>query len=168
MKKILVFSLILTMIFPAYCFASPRRALPTEEEFLEEIMLILEDGKVQEEEIVTLYEKLNPDQVTTLGSECFVITTLLALWLVISTLNYLDFSGGPLEILLNLMVLSFELRYGFLSFFWMFYWLGGCICKKLNYFLPSVCLPFPLSVIISLLMQGGSLNLLIHTREIPD
>ncbi len=120
MKKILVFSLILTMIFPAYCFAGPRRALPTEEEFLEEIMLLLKDGKVQEEEIVTLYEKLNPDQVTTLGTECFVITTLLALWLVIITLNHLDFSGGPLEILLNLILLSFELRMGFYLFFGCF------------------------------------------------
>ena len=57
MKKCLVFTLMLTMIFPAYCFAAPQRIIPSENEILEGIMLIIEDGVVEEEEVVSFLEK---------------------------------------------------------------------------------------------------------------
>ena len=63
MKKFLVFTLILTLIFPAYCFSYPKEAilveeelqkLPINEELIDEIMLILEDGVVEQEEVENL------------------------------------------------------------------------------------------------------------------
>jgi hypothetical protein len=58
MQKILVYSLILTFIFPAYCFANPQRALPTEQEIVEGLLLIIEDGKVEEGEITAFLDSL--------------------------------------------------------------------------------------------------------------
>jgi hypothetical protein len=51
MKKFLVFTLALTMIFPAYCFATPRKSISLEQEIMEEVQLMLEDGIAEEEEI---------------------------------------------------------------------------------------------------------------------
>ena len=58
MKKILVYSLILTFIFPAYCFANPQINLPTEQEIVEGLLLIIEDGKVEEDEITAFLDSL--------------------------------------------------------------------------------------------------------------
>ena len=63
MKKFLVITLILTLIFPAHCFSYPKEAIlvkeelkkiPINEELIDEIMLILEDGVVEQEEIESL------------------------------------------------------------------------------------------------------------------
>lgn len=59
MKRFLVFMLILTIIFPAYCFATPNTAVINKEkanpitydELIEAIMVALEDGSVEQEEI---------------------------------------------------------------------------------------------------------------------
>jgi hypothetical protein len=51
MKKFLVFTLVLTMIFPAYCFATPQKSISLEQAIMEEVQLILEDGIVEEGEI---------------------------------------------------------------------------------------------------------------------
>ena len=51
MKRFLVLTLVLTMIFPAYSFASPQRGLPIEEDIINEVMWILEDGVIDETEI---------------------------------------------------------------------------------------------------------------------
>ncbi len=59
MQKILIYSLILTFIFPAYCFANPQRNLPTEQEILEGLLLIIEDGKVAEGEMTAFLEALD-------------------------------------------------------------------------------------------------------------
>lgn len=62
MKKLLVFSMVLSLIFPAYCFASPSRAmvkkdkLPIDENLVTEVMLILEDGVIEQSEIETLQD----------------------------------------------------------------------------------------------------------------
>lgn len=62
MKKLLVFAMVLTLVFPAYCFASPSRAivtknkLPIDENLVNEVMLILEDGVIEQSEIESLLE----------------------------------------------------------------------------------------------------------------
>lgn len=104
MKKTLVCTLILTVIFPANCFTSPRKVFPTEEKILEEILLIIEDGIAEQEEISFFLEKVNVDGIITADDECgrFYLTISL----ILIGLSQLDFSGSPLEILLDLILLG--------------------------------------------------------------
>jgi len=63
MKKLLVYSLILTMISPAYCFAKPKMAVPIEQEVLKQLMLFIEDGIVEEREVATFLSYFNLDRI---------------------------------------------------------------------------------------------------------
>lgn len=54
MRRLIVLTLVLTMIFPTYCFASPENVVPIENEIIKEIMWIAEDGVVEEKEIEDL------------------------------------------------------------------------------------------------------------------
>ena len=44
------------MVFPAYCFSNPPRNVPMDNEIMEEVMWILEDGVVEQMEIHDLIE----------------------------------------------------------------------------------------------------------------
>ena len=63
MKTILTYTLILTILFPAYIFASPNELCVEEglqqrlidEELLNEVMLIAEDGVVEQDELRNLF-----------------------------------------------------------------------------------------------------------------
>ncbi len=101
MQKILIYTLILTFIFPVYCFANPQRALPTEQEILEKVLLIIEDGVAEQEEISSFLEKSTVD-VTAV--EICGYSVLIGL--IILGLTQLDFSGSPLEIFLDLLILD--------------------------------------------------------------
>jgi hypothetical protein len=102
MKRFLVFTLVLTIIFPAYCFATPQRIIPIEDEILEEIMLIMEDGVVEEGEVASFIAVVIPDDFPgtciALYSGAILITLLL---------TQLDFSGSTLEILLDVIMLFY-------------------------------------------------------------
>ena len=63
MKRFLVLTLVLTMIFPAYCFASPQKGLPIEDEIMEELMWIMEDGVVDEAEIEDLIQFASEEMI---------------------------------------------------------------------------------------------------------
>ena len=63
MKKLLVYSLILTMIFPAYCFAKPQMAVPMKQEIFEQLMFIIEDGIVEEREVASFLSFFNLDRI---------------------------------------------------------------------------------------------------------
>lgn len=102
MKKCLVFTLMLTMIFPAYCFAAPQRIIPPEDEILEGIMLIIEDGVVEEEEVVSFLEKVLPNQ-----AETTCLAFISGIIFIVLLLSQLDFSGSSLEILLDVIILSY-------------------------------------------------------------
>ena len=54
MRRLIVLTLVLIMIFPTYCFASPENVVPIEDEIIKEIMWIAEDGVVEEKEIEDL------------------------------------------------------------------------------------------------------------------
>ena len=68
MKRFLVFTLVLSIIFPAYCFSAPsgipvrEKSSKSIEEITGAIELIMEDGKVEEEEIISLLEDIEPNQ----------------------------------------------------------------------------------------------------------
>jgi uncharacterized membrane protein len=70
MKKLLIAPLVLTLIFPAFCFASPIKAIPKndkvsiDENLVAEIMWVLEDGLVEPVEIEQLIE------MTQFGNPC--------------------------------------------------------------------------------------------------
>ena len=52
MKQLLVLTLMFTLIFPAYCFASPtNNESPIDENIATEIMWILEDGVIDKAEM---------------------------------------------------------------------------------------------------------------------
>ena len=104
MKKFLVCTLILPMIFPAYCFANPQTSIPSEEEILEEVMFILEDGIVEKEEITLFLEKVKPDGIT----ECVFLISSVSF--IILLLSQLDFSGSAGDILLDAIILYVGLR----------------------------------------------------------
>jgi len=104
MKKHLVFTLMFTMIFPAYCFATPQRMISLENEILEEIMLIIKDGEVEEEEITSFLERvICLDAI----SECTWIALITGTVLITLLLTQLDFSGSSLEILLDVIILYY-------------------------------------------------------------
>jgi hypothetical protein len=71
MKKILVFNLILTVIFPAYCFAEPFQSFSTKREIREDILSIIEDGLAKQEEIISYLEEVSADGIITADDECF-------------------------------------------------------------------------------------------------
>ena len=57
MKTVLVLTLALTLIFPAYCFASSRNnKSPIDENIATEIMWALEDGVIEQDEIDSIIE----------------------------------------------------------------------------------------------------------------
>ena len=106
MKKYLVFTLVLSMIFPAYCFATPQRLIPLEDEILEEIMLIIEGGEVEEEEIASFLERvilIDADD----GLSCTWKALIFGVVLMTLLLTQLDFSGSALEILLDVIILFY-------------------------------------------------------------
>ena len=125
MKKHLVFALILTIIFPAYCFVNPILTFPTEQEVLEQIMLIIEDGEVEEEEIVSFIAMGYEDEITIsqIDYECLFILSTVAL--ITLLLIQLDFVGGSGEILLDAF-----LMFGGFSYLVLIYLglgeFGGC------------------------------------------
>jgi hypothetical protein len=102
MIKYLVFTLILTMIFPAHCFATFCPTFPTEQEIVEQIMLIIEDGEVEGEEMISFIEgvtSIEAISTCTLKASGVVLITLL--------LTQLDFTGSSLEILLDVIILYY-------------------------------------------------------------
>ena len=104
MKKFLVFTLVLTIIFPAYCFASPFEVFPTEKEIVKEILLIIEDGIAEQEEIASFLETMN-----LYDEDC--LRYYLYIGLTITGLTLLDFSGSSLEILLDLTLFSLGIAF---------------------------------------------------------
>lgn len=57
MKKAFVLTLVLTLIFPAYCFASPTKdKSPIDENMVTEVMWALEDGVIDQEEMGKIIE----------------------------------------------------------------------------------------------------------------
>jgi len=97
MKRFLVFTLILTIIFPAYCFAGPFEVFPTEKEIAKEILLIIEDGFAEYEEIASFLEKMNVDGTITASDEC--LRFYLFIGLTIIGLSQLDFSGSYINVI---------------------------------------------------------------------
>lgn len=91
MKKFLVCMLILTIVFPAYCFASTQKTTTPAQEVMDEIDLIVEDGIVEKAEIenlmVTLDETgiISPNQM--IGDNCFqaIVLAIAYLWLSIDS-----------------------------------------------------------------------------------
>jgi len=90
MKRFLVLTLVLTMIFPAYCFASPQKGLPIEDEIMEELMWIMEDGVVDEAEIEDLIQFaseemiISPNQDEPDTFECTIV--MIAIFVTFFTL----------------------------------------------------------------------------------
>ncbi len=92
MKKLLVFTLVLTMIFPAYCFAKPQKSISLAQEIREEVQLILEDGIVEEEEIndfIARYQytntiDINQDEPTRL---CVLLSRLASVLIATGTIG---------------------------------------------------------------------------------
>jgi hypothetical protein len=113
MKKILVCTLILVMIFPAYCFAQPWQEVLTEQRILEEILLILEDGVVGQEEITSFLEKMHVDGIITADDECLRYYSNISF--IIIGLCQLDFSGSPLEIFFDLTLLGFGIYWIYIN-----------------------------------------------------
>jgi hypothetical protein len=113
MKKVLVCALVLVMIFPACCFAQTLQAAPTEQQILEEILLILEDGVVGQEEITSFREKMHVDGIITADSECLRYYSNISF--IIIGLSQLDFSGSPLEILFDLTILGFGIYWIYIN-----------------------------------------------------
>lgn len=89
MKKVLAFMLILTIVFPAYCFANPQETTSQAQEIMDAIDLIVEDGIIEEAEIENLMltlDKTNtvaPNQL--IGDNCLqaIVLTIAYLWLSI-------------------------------------------------------------------------------------
>ena len=90
MKNFIVFTLVLTLIFPAYCFYSTSEVSINEksdkiifdQEIINTIEMIIEDGKVEEEEIVSLIEDIEPNQ-----SSCdtlLALSSIYLLWLIVN------------------------------------------------------------------------------------
>ena len=83
MKRFLVFTLVLTLIFPAYCFSAPSGVPVCEkydkliEEFIDAMKCIIEDGKVDEEEMTDLAHDL---QYCLFVDNLIYIIYLLFLW----------------------------------------------------------------------------------------
>ena len=89
MKRVLVFMLIFTIVFPAYCFANPQETASPAQEIMDAIDLIVEDGIIDKAEIedlaLTLEETgtVSPNQL--IGDNCLqaIVLTLAYLWLSI-------------------------------------------------------------------------------------
>ena len=89
MKRVLAFMLILTIVFPAYCFANPQETTSQAQEIMDAIDLIVEDGIIEEAEIENLMltlDKTNtvaPNQL--IGDNCLqaIVLTIAYLWLSI-------------------------------------------------------------------------------------
>ena len=89
MRKVLAFMLILTVVFPAYCFANPQETTSPTQEIIDEINWIVEDGIIEKTEIedlvLTLEETdiVSPSQIT--GENCLqaIVLTIVYLWLSI-------------------------------------------------------------------------------------
>jgi hypothetical protein len=107
MKKFLVITLILTIIFPAYCFASPSEVFPTEKEIVKEILLIIEDGIAEQEEIFSFLETMN-----LYDEDCLRLYSRIGLTII--GLSLLDFSGSSLEILLDLTLFGLGIAFIYL------------------------------------------------------
>jgi len=102
MKKFLVCTLVLTLIFPAYCFGQPQEDVPikkildglfTDKEIIDEIVFIMEDGVVELEEIevfITLANNITPQQ----GTLCEIALYLWMISFVTTLLKYMD-GGRP-------------------------------------------------------------------------
>ena len=57
MKIAFVLTLVLTLIFPAYCFASPTKdKSPIDENMVAEVIWALEDGVIDQEEVGNIIE----------------------------------------------------------------------------------------------------------------
>ena len=105
MKKTLVCTLLLTVIFPAHCFASPRQVFPIEEKVLEEILLTIEDGIAEQAEISSFLEKMNADEIINTADD-LCLRYYFMISLILMVLSQLDYSGSALEIILDLTVLG--------------------------------------------------------------
>ena len=118
MKRFLVLTLILTIIFPAYCFATPQRIIPTADEMLEEIMLIIEDGVVEEDEISSFIAMGYDDEIIVSQIDYKLLFVLSTVALIIMLLVQIDFVGGIAEILLDAYILF--LGFGYLVQIFLF------------------------------------------------
>ena len=108
MKKFSTFMLILTMMFPGYCFANTQETPPSVLEIMDEISLIAEDGVIEKIEIenfmLTLDETdiVSPRQVV--GENCFqaIVFTIAYLWLAIEA-DSLDQITSIVFLLINIV-----------------------------------------------------------------
>jgi hypothetical protein len=91
MKKFLACMLILTIVFPAYCFANLQETTPPAQEVMAEFDSIIEDGFVEKAEIENLMVTLDETGIVTpnqmIGDNCFqaIVLALAYLWLSIDS-----------------------------------------------------------------------------------
>lgn len=91
MKKFLACMLILTIVFPAYCFANLQETTSPAQEVMDEIDLIIEDGVVEKAEIENLMATLEETGIITpnqmIGDNCFqaIVLAIAYLWLSIDS-----------------------------------------------------------------------------------
>jgi hypothetical protein len=107
MKKFLAYTLMLTIVFPAYCFASPQATTSPAQEIMDAIDLIVKDGIIEEAEIENLMLTLDetstvsPNQLV--GDNCLqaIVLTLAYLWLSIEA-NGLEQITSIVFLILNI------------------------------------------------------------------
>ena len=94
MKKVLVLTLICSLVFPVYCFSGPGRSIVIDdesttaiviEELIDEISFTIEDGVIEQDEIDSIIKLLennmNPSQFA--NQECITaITNFLVLFAI--------------------------------------------------------------------------------------
>ena len=91
MKKFLACMLILTIVFPAYCFANTQETTTPAQEVMDEIDSIIEDGVVEKAEIENLMVTLEETGIVTpnqmIGDNCFqaIVLAIAYLWLSIDS-----------------------------------------------------------------------------------
>jgi len=78
MKKFLVLAIILPLIFPVYCFSYPPQGaqneksnkLLSDEAIMSDIILIMQDGIIEQSEITSLLENFNGSKTSIKPNEC--------------------------------------------------------------------------------------------------
>ena len=103
MKKLLAFMLILTIVFPAYCFASPQETTSPAQEIMDEINLIVEDGIIERAEIENLVLTLEETSIIS-PTQLVAENCLQAIVLTIAYL-YLSIEAGGLDQIISIFYL---------------------------------------------------------------
>lgn len=89
MKAFLACMLILTIVFPAYCFAHPQDTTSQVQELMGEINWIVEDGIIEKAELENLMGTLDEKDIVApsqlVGENCAqaILLTIAYLWLSI-------------------------------------------------------------------------------------